>query len=251
MGLTTTYSEPELIDALKSKDKQAFEFLYDHYSGALYSIILQIIPNATPAKDVLQEVFINIWRRIETYDPAKGSLFTWMLNISRNAAIDQLRESVERRTVDLIARQQPVASDLRALTTGLRIASDLERCGDLAVHVAKLARRRYPTCAVPAELQATIGEMGDVASAIVEKAGAVVATRDADRAVELESDDDVMDALHKTLLLTMLAPEWHYGVDTAIDLALAGRYYERFADHAVSVARQVVYLVTGETAVRV
>lgn len=171
--------------------------------------------------------------------------------IDGDAAVDQLRESVERRTVDLIARQQPVASDLRALTTGLRIASDLERCGDLAVHVAKLARRRYPTCAVPAELQATIGEMGDVAAAIVEKAGAVVATRDADRAVELESDDDVMDALHKTLLLTMLAPEWHYGVDTAIDLALAGRYYERFADHAVSVARQVVYLVTGETAVRV
>ena len=171
--------------------------------------------------------------------------------IDGDAAVDQLRESVERRTVDLIARQQPVASDLRALTTGLRIASDLERCGDLAVHVAKLARRRYPTCAVPAELQTTIGEMGDVAAAIVEKAGAVVAARDADRAVELESDDDVMDALHKTLLLTMLAPEWHYGVDTAIDLALAGRYYERFADHAVSVARQVVYLVTGETAVRV
>lgn len=98
MGPTTTYSEPELIAALKAKDQQAFEYLYDHYSGALYSIILQIVPNATPAKDILQEVFINIWRRIDTYDPAKASLFTWMLNISRNAAIDQLRSAGYRNS---------------------------------------------------------------------------------------------------------------------------------------------------------
>jgi RNA polymerase sigma-70 factor (ECF subfamily) len=98
LGPTTTYSEPELIAALKAKDQQAFEYLYDHYSGALYSIILQIVPNATPAKDILQEVFINIWRRIDTYDPAKASLFTWMLNISRNAAIDQLRSAGYRNS---------------------------------------------------------------------------------------------------------------------------------------------------------
>lgn len=170
--------------------------------------------------------------------------------IDGDLAVNTLRDNVERRTVDLIARQQPVASDLRALTTGLRITSDLERSGDLAVHVAKLARRKYPACAVPPELQSTIRQMGEVASAIVSKAGEVVATRDATRAAELEADDDVMDELHKTLLLTMLAPEWGHGVDTAIDLALAGRYYERFADHAVSVARQVVYLVTGEASMR-
>ena len=167
--------------------------------------------------------------------------------IDGDAAVDALRERVERRTVDLIARQQPVASDLRALTTGLRIASDLERAGDLAGHVAKLARRKYPSGAVPPELQITIRRMGDVASAIAEKTGEVTATRDAIRAAELEADDDVMDGLHRSLLLTMLAPDWPYGVDTSIDLALAGRYYERFADHVVSVARQVVYLVTGET----
>jgi phosphate transport system protein len=168
--------------------------------------------------------------------------------IDADEAVDVLRENVERRTVDLIARQQPVASDLRALTTGLRITSDLERSGDLAVHVAKLARRKFPACAVPDELQATIREMGEVAADIVSKAGEVVASRDAAKAAELERDDDVMDELHRTLLRTMLAPEWPHGVDTAIDLALAGRYYERFADHAVAVARQVVYLVTGETA---
>lgn len=170
--------------------------------------------------------------------------------IDGDAPVDALRATVERRTVDLIARQQPVASDLRALTTGLRIASDLERSGDLAVHVAKLARRKYPACAVPTELQTTIKQMGEVAAAIIAKAARVVANRDTAGAHELEADDDVMDELHKTLLLTMLAPEWAHGVDTAIDLALAGRYYERFADHAVSVARQVVYLVTGEAAQR-
>ncbi|HZV24787.1 MAG TPA: phosphate signaling complex protein PhoU [Acidothermaceae bacterium] len=170
--------------------------------------------------------------------------------IDADAAIDALRENVERRTVDLIARQQPVARDLRALTTGLRTAADLERSGDLAAHVAKLARRRFPGCAVPPELQATIRQMGDVAAVVVDKAGDVIVSRDASRAHELEADDDIMDELHKELLLAMLAPDWKYGVDTAIDLALAGRYYERYADHAVSVARQVVYLVTGTTAVR-
>src|SRR5450432_860138 len=170
--------------------------------------------------------------------------------IDGDLAVDLLRENVDRRTVDLIAREQSVAGSLRSLTTGLRITSDLERSGDLALHVAKLARRKFPACAVPDELQATIREMGEVAATIVSKAGDVVASRDADRAAELEADDDVMDELHRTLLRTMLAPEWPYGVDTAIDLALAGRYYERFADHAVVVARQVFFLVTGEPSLR-
>ncbi|HEX7107266.1 MAG TPA: phosphate signaling complex protein PhoU [Acidothermaceae bacterium] len=172
------------------------------------------------------------------------------LVIDGDAAVNALRDRVERRTVDLIARQQPVAGDLRMLTTGLRITSDLERSGDMAVHIAKLARRKYPACAVPTELQGTIRDMGAAAAAMVDKAAEVIRTRDLALAGELESDDDVIDALHKTLLITMLAPAWPHGVDTAIDLALAGRYYERFADHAVSVARQVMYLVTGESAVR-
>ena len=91
MGPTPTYNEHELIAALKARDNQAFNYLYEHYSGSLYSIVLQIVQNATLANDVLQDVFVNIWRRIETYDPAKGRLFTWMLNISRNASIDLLR----------------------------------------------------------------------------------------------------------------------------------------------------------------
>jgi RNA polymerase sigma factor (sigma-70 family) len=92
MGIPTTYTEQELVRALKERNNQAFGFLYDNYAGALYSIIKQIVTdNPELASDVLQEVFINIWRKIATYDQTKGRLFTWMLNIARNAAIDTLR----------------------------------------------------------------------------------------------------------------------------------------------------------------
>ena len=92
MGMPITYTEQELVAALKERNNQAFAFLYDHYAGALYSIIRQIITdNSELAGDVLQEVFINIWRKIESYDQTKGRLFTWMLNIARNASIDTLR----------------------------------------------------------------------------------------------------------------------------------------------------------------
>ncbi|HZZ74556.1 MAG TPA: sigma-70 family RNA polymerase sigma factor [Puia sp.] len=91
LGLTVTYSEQELTAALKAKDDKAFSYLYEHYSGSLYSIILQIVKSPEIASDILQEVFISIWRKIDSYDPVRGRLFTWMLNISRNASIDMLR----------------------------------------------------------------------------------------------------------------------------------------------------------------
>ena len=91
LGSSVTYNEQELTAALKAKDDQAFSYLYDHYSGSLYSIILQIVKSPEIANDILQEVFVSIWRKIESYDPIKGRLFTWMLNISRNASIDMLR----------------------------------------------------------------------------------------------------------------------------------------------------------------
>lgn len=166
--------------------------------------------------------------------------------IDGDQAIDAVYLDIEKRCFELLARQQPVASDLRVIVTSLRMVADLERSGDLALHLAKLARRRYPECAVPVELRPAILEMAQVAERIITKTGTVIATRDIDQARELESDDDVMDELHRQLFTVMLADEWSHGVETAIDIALAGRYFERFADHAVSVARRVVYLVTGE-----
>jgi phosphate transport system protein len=166
--------------------------------------------------------------------------------ITADEHVDQLYRDVEKRAFDLLARQQPVASDLRVIVTSLRMVADLERMGDLALHVAKIARRRFPSSAVPPELRSTILEMGHVAEEIVAKAGSVIARRDVALAAELETDDDAMDDLHKKLFLVLLDDSWAGGVEQAIDITLAGRYYERFADHAVSVARRVVYLVTGE-----
>ncbi|WP_328956254.1 phosphate signaling complex protein PhoU [Kitasatospora purpeofusca] len=166
--------------------------------------------------------------------------------IAADGKVNDLHHELENRAIDLLARQQPVATDLRIVVTSLRMSADLERCGDLARHVAKVARLRYPECAVPADLHATVLELGQLAQRLVAKAGLVIATKDVDKALELEQDDDAIDALHRELFAHLIDERWHHGIETAVDVTLVGRYYERFADHAVSVAKRVVYLVTGE-----
>ena len=166
--------------------------------------------------------------------------------IENDARIDALREELDMRAIDLLARQQPVATDLRIVVTAMRMSSDIERMGDLARHVAKVARLRFPHSAVPADLRATILQMGQVAERIVEKAGSIIAAKDAQAALTLEKDDDAMDDLHRELFARLADDTWPHGTETAVDITLVGRYYERFADHAVSVARRVIFLVTGE-----
>ncbi|MGW2252174.1 phosphate signaling complex protein PhoU [Kitasatospora sp. NPDC001660] len=166
--------------------------------------------------------------------------------IAADEKINDLHHELENRAIDLLARQQPVATDLRIVVTSLRMSSDLERCGDLARHVAKVARMRYPESAVPGDLHATVLEMGQLAQRLVAKAGLVIATKDVEKALEMEQDDDAIDTLHRELLSHLIDDRWHHGIETAVDITLVGRYYERFADHAVSVAKRVVYLVTGE-----
>lgn len=166
--------------------------------------------------------------------------------IAGDEVVNELYRSIESQAFDLLARQQPVAGDLRVLVTSLRMVADLERCGDYAVHLAKIARRRHPASAVPPEVRSTVLEMGQIAQRIAVKAGSVIASRDLALAHELVRDDDAMDELHRKLFTAMLAPSWKYGPEAAIDVTLVGRYYERLADHAVAVARRVAYLVTGE-----
>ena len=166
--------------------------------------------------------------------------------IAADEAIDRMQRELDQTALDLLARQQPVATDLRVLVTGLRMSADLERMGDLARHVAKVARRRYPESAVPPELRSTVLQMGQVAERIVAKAGSVIAVQDVAAAVQLEQDDDEMDSLHREVFAALLGGSWDHGIEAAVDVTLVGRYYERFADHAVSVAHRVVYLVTGE-----
>ncbi|SBT52025.1 phosphate signaling complex protein PhoU [Micromonospora narathiwatensis] len=167
--------------------------------------------------------------------------------VAGDAEIDGRYRDVEERVCDLLARQAPVASDLRAMITALHVAADLERMGDLAQHVAKTALRRHPSPAVPAELRPVFTDMAAVADRMAEKIGIVLARPDATIAAELDSDDDPMDDLHKSLFTVLLGDDWPYGVETAIDATLLGRFYERFADHAVNVGEHVVYLITGES----
>jgi len=168
--------------------------------------------------------------------------------IATDIKIDDYQHETDSRIIDIIARQQPVASDLRALVTALRMGSDLERMGDLAHHVAKVARLRHPNAAVPPELVSIIEAMGVAAVHITEKVGIVISTRNTEMALEVERDDDVMDDLHRKLISVLIEPTWKHGIETAIDLTLLGRYYERYADHAVSISRRVYFLVTGKYA---
>ena len=166
--------------------------------------------------------------------------------ISGDRDIDQAREIIEEQSLHLLATQQPVATDLRQLVATLRMVADLERMGDLSVHIAKVARMRMPDVAVPEPLRPTISRMAAVAEQMVAAASRVVAERDVDAARELEAEDDEMDQLRRSLFRVLLGDDWEYGVEAAIDIALLGRYYERIGDHSVSMARRIVYLVTGE-----
>lgn len=165
--------------------------------------------------------------------------------IASDSDIDERSDAIEELALDVIALQAPVAGELRVLVGALRMSATLERMGDLAEHIAQIARRRYPDRVVPAELHARVAEMGDLAVRLATEIGDILATSDVEHALRLEVEDDRMDELNRQLFMTMLAPDWPHGVESAIDIALMSRFYERFADHAVSVARRVVHQATG------
>lgn len=166
--------------------------------------------------------------------------------IARESAYADHLEDIEDRALVLLATQQPVASDLRQLMASIRIVADLKRAGHHAVHIAKVARRRMPLAAVPDEVVPSIRQMSSIADTMIEKSAKFIAKQDPEAAVELDLIDDEMDALHKDLYRTLLSPGAEFEIEEAVDLALLGRYYERVADHAVNLARRVVYQVTGE-----
>jgi phosphate transport system protein len=170
--------------------------------------------------------------------------------IAADADVDRSREEIEERSFELLALQQPVASDLRMLVAALRMVGELERMGDLAVHVAKIARLRFPEKAVPPEIEDTIRQMASAAEQMVDAAANVIETRDVEAAHALESKDEEMDQMRRSIFAQLLSDDWQAGIEPAIDIALLGRYYERIADHAVSIGRRLVYLVTGERTLR-
>jgi phosphate transport system protein len=173
------------------------------------------------------------------------------LVIAEDDRVDSIQHELDNKTLDVMARQQPVASDLRNLVTSLRMSADFERMGDFAHHVARIARMRYPQSAVPVELVPTIQAMGDTAVALINKVTGLLQSRDIKVALEVERDDDEMDRLHRKLFEVLLDDSWSHGIEAAIDMTLLGRYYERCADHTVSISRRVYFLVTGEYAEKI
>ncbi|MDT0200847.1 phosphate signaling complex protein PhoU [Nocardioides sp. AE5] len=166
--------------------------------------------------------------------------------ISGDVEIDLAREDVEEKAFELLSLQAPVAGDLRIVVAALRMVADLERMGDLSVHIAKIARLRAPDIAVPEQARPTIRSMAAVAQEMAGKVAHVITTRDLAAAHDLVSDDEEMDQLRRETFRQLFDNQWNDGIEAAVDLALLGRYYERIADHAVSSARRVVFVVTGE-----
>ncbi|OBG91442.1 phosphate transport system regulatory protein PhoU [Mycobacterium sp. E3251] len=152
---------------------------------------------------------------------------------------------VEETAFALLALQAPVATDLRAVVSGIRIAADAQRMGALAVHVAEIARMRHPRNAVPEDVRRHVAEMGAVAEQLAGGAREVLLAQDPRRAAQIRRDDDAMDELHHQLLAVLMDPGWPHGVAAAVDVTLLGRFYERFADHAVQIARRVIFQATG------
>jgi phosphate transport system protein len=174
----------------------------------------------------------------------KGDLASASKALEVAATIRRCREEIAETVVELLVRQQPVASDLRLALASLHVAADFERMGALAEHVAKIMLLRHPVTAVPPEVAQVAQQMAEIAERLAWKVTGVLETGDAALAAQLESDDDEMDALHRQMF-EVLFGTWTHEVKAAVDAALLARFYERYADHAVSAAQQVVYLVTG------
>jgi len=166
--------------------------------------------------------------------------------ITDHEQIAAMSAKAEESAFVLLALQAPVAGDLRAIVSSIQIVADVDRMGALALHVAKIARRRHPQHALPEEVNGYFAEMGRVAVELGNSAREVLATRDPEKAARIREEDDAMDDLHRHLFTVLMDKEWKHGVAAAVDVTLLGRFYERFADHAVEVARRIIFQVTGK-----
>lgn len=166
--------------------------------------------------------------------------------IETDVIVDEIANKLDRLGVELAATNSGDVAAIRQLLSQLRIASSLERMGDLAAHIAKAARRRYPDSAIPAELVPTFERMGSVADSVMALTLSALKRHDSSLWTEIHETDDQMDALHREMFRVVLAPGWEYGMESAIDVTLLSRYFERYADHAVSIMRRMVHMITGE-----
>lgn len=166
--------------------------------------------------------------------------------IASDARIDFLQNALDERAIDILARQAPVAGDLRQLVASLRMSASLERMGDLARHIAQTARLRYPAKVVPESLAPVFHELGELDLKICSSLSTLLDSKDLDEATNIVAFNTRVNELHAGVFKTIASDGWAEPAATAVDVSLLSRYFERFADHGVSVARKVTYLVTGE-----
>jgi phosphate transport system protein len=166
--------------------------------------------------------------------------------ITDHEQIVSMSAKAEENAFVLLALQAPVAGDLRSIVSSIQIVADVDRMGALALHVAKIARRRHPQHALPEEVNGYFAEMGRVAVELGNSAQEALVARDPEKAARIGEEDDAMDDLHRHLFTVLMDKEWKHGVAAAVDVTLLGRFYERFADHAVEVARRVIFQATGK-----
>ncbi|MBB2992865.1 phosphate transport system protein [Mycolicibacterium iranicum] len=190
-------------------------------------------------------------RASELMQTASAALLSGDLSGADRVAADlkdltTLGHAVHERAYGLLALQAPVAHDLRVVVSALYIAADADRMGALASHVARAARRRHPDPPVPAEVHDLFADMAVTAVDLADLVRSTVESGSPERARLVCEGDARMNDLHRELFARLIEPRWQHGAAAAADLVLVGRYYERFADHAVEIARRVYFQVTGE-----
>ncbi|KQR90800.1 phosphate signaling complex protein PhoU, partial [Microbacterium sp. Leaf351] len=166
--------------------------------------------------------------------------------IDNDTIIDEKAVALDELAIDILARQQPVATDLRMVVSALRISASLERMGDIAEHIAQLTRMRFPDRAIPKGLKSTFTKMGEIDVDLARKLTTLLETRDLALAEAIRNEDDKLDELHVSVFEKVLSDSWKGEASATIDATLASRYHERFGDHAVSIAKKMVYLATGD-----
>lgn len=166
--------------------------------------------------------------------------------ISSAESIHNKALALDELVIKILARQSPVARDLRILVSALRISASLERMGALAGHIAQIARFRFPGSAIPESLRATFVEMGVLDLALANKIVKLLADPDVDVARSIQAEDERVDELHRHVFDTVLSDEWKENAVFTVDVTLASRYHERFADHVVDISSKLSYLTTGE-----
>ncbi|AUI62333.1 phosphate signaling complex protein PhoU [Amycolatopsis sp. BJA-103] len=210
--------------------REAYHVELEQLAENLASMSLQVADAMERATRALLEVDLGLAEQV----------------ISDDAKVDDARAECEEQAYALLALQAPVATDLRTVLAAIHAAESLERMGDLALHVAKAARRRHPDPVLPDAVRGDFAKMGEVAVKLARQAEQVIKSKDVEAARTIESDDDEVDEIHKHLFTVIMDRDWDHGVAAAVDVTLLGRFYERFADHAVSVARRMIFVVTGK-----